>query len=70
MKKSIKVAVVTLLLFSFFQSISCKKKNEVDCKTCKAYGIDGNVVATRQTCSADEEAAFRAENVGREISCQ
>lgn len=49
---------------------SCKKKTEeYECKTCKAFGIDGPV-NEEEVCSEAEEAAFRSANPGRQITCQ
>lgn len=67
--------MIAFLLFACIitASFNCGKKEEVpqDCKTCKAYGagVDQGTV-TKQVCTSEDEAAFRSQYTGREISCQ
>ena len=68
MKKRILLAAVFLSTIYF--GFSCSKKTEEpECKTCRAFSVDG-VVDEAEVCSEAEETAFRNDNVGREISCQ
>ena len=70
MKRSIFISILISSLFVFTLSTGCKKKTEEkDCKTCKAYGIDG-LVGEEQVCTDGEEASFRSKYSGKEISCQ
>jgi hypothetical protein len=53
-------------------SSSCHKKkseDDGDCKFCKAFGPDLNVVDSATVCSESAENAFRSKNAGRQIKC-
>jgi hypothetical protein len=67
--KTIKESVI-IFLFTI-SVLSCKKASEDsnNCKTCKALNANGTVAAQRQTCTTADEQAFRAENAGKEITC-
>jgi len=68
MKKRILFA--TLVFSTIYSFTSCSKKTEEpECKTCRAFSVDG-VVDETEVCSEAEETAFRNDNAGREISCQ
>jgi hypothetical protein len=72
MKKT-RIAFI-VLLFSIvvihgMEACSKNKEEESQCKTCKAFGIDG-VMDEEEVCSEAEEAAFRSANPGRQITCQ
>jgi hypothetical protein len=74
MKRNLKI-ISSLLLVSFALTVSqcAKKKDEAPpdatCKTCKAFNPNGTIAAERKTCTALDEQAFRAENTGKEITC-
>jgi hypothetical protein len=72
MKKIHLFLLVTAAGCIVFLSVnSCSKKSAETpaiCKTCKAFGVDGTV--QKQVCTPEEEAAFRKDHAGREISCQ
>ena len=69
MKRISFITAVVFLLFSAILTVSCKKETENDCKTCKAFSIDG-LVGEEEVCSEAEEQDFRNEFAGKEISCQ
>ena len=72
MKKTVK----PFMLFAFIifaitlvHGSGCSKKNDnEDCRTCKAFGIDG-IEDEAEVCSESQESAFRSKNAGKEISC-
>jgi hypothetical protein len=73
MKKSVR----PFMLFAFLiftitlvHSSGCSKKGDDngDCRTCKAFGVDGGQDEAK-VCSEAEESAFRSKNAGKEISC-
>lgn len=73
MKKTVK----PFMLFAFIifaitlvHSPGCSKKGDDDaeCRTCKAFGIDG-IEDEAEVCSEAQESAFRSKNAGKEISC-
>ncbi len=59
---------IVFLVFSVILTTGCKKNTESDCKTCKAFGIDG-LVGEEEVCSDAEEQDFRSEFAGKEITC-
>jgi hypothetical protein len=63
------VLVLSMVVVHSMEACSKNKEEESECKTCKAFGIDG-VMDEEEVCSEAEEAAFRSANQGREISCQ
>jgi len=70
MKRISFFSIAMFLLFSVILIAGCKKNTDKsDCKTCKAYSIDG-LVGEEEVCSEAEEQAFRNEFTGKEISCQ
>ena len=70
MKRNIFITVLISSFFVYALTTGCKKKTEEkDCKTCKAFGIDG-LVGEEQVCTDGEEASFRSKYSGKEISCQ
>ena len=69
MKRISFFTAVVFLLFSVILTVSCKKETEKDCKTCKAFSVDG-LVGEEEVCSDAEEQDFRSEFAGKEISCQ
>ncbi len=70
MKQLFKLAAFLLIATFAITLNSCKKKTDEDiCKTCRAFGVDGQV-GEDEVCSDSEEAAFRAKYPGKEISCQ
>ena len=71
MKRNIFISVLVSSLFVFILTTGCKKKTEEvkECKTCKAYGVDG-LVGQEQVCTDGEETSFRSKYAGKEISCQ
>jgi hypothetical protein len=72
MKKTrIVLSALVLAIVIAHSAASCKKKTEeaYECKTCKAFGLDGPV-DEEEVCSEAAEAAFRSANPGRQITCQ
>lgn len=70
MKQLFKLATL-LLIATFALTInSCKKKTEDStCKTCTAFGVDGQA-GKEEVCSEAAEDAFRTKYAGKEISCR
>jgi hypothetical protein len=70
MKRNIFITVLISLFIISIHQTGCKKKTEEkECKTCKAYGVDG-LVGEEQVCTDSEETSFRSKYAGKEISCQ
>lgn len=74
MKKMMKTISTLLFAMVVLSNINCEKKETPtpkECKICKAFatGPDQQTIQN-QVCSPEEEATFRSENTGREISCQ
>jgi hypothetical protein len=70
MKHLFRLSALLLSITFAFNSISCKKKTEESsCKTCTAFGIDGQA-GKEEVCSDAAEDAFRTKYAGKEISCR
>jgi hypothetical protein len=48
---------------------ACQKKENEDCKTCRALNTNGSVAAEQQVCTESQQAAFYSANAGKEIVC-
>jgi hypothetical protein len=68
MKVGFRVIAISSL-FSFLVVTACSKKEESDCKTCKALNPNGTVADERTICTQAEETNFRRDNPDREIVC-
>ena len=68
LKKSV---VAFFLLIAVIYIPGCQKKTteEVACKTCKAFGVDG-LIKEEEVCTEEAEASFRNTYAGKEISCR
>lgn len=66
-----KLVVAFSLIVAVFYIPGCQKKNtdEVACKTCKAFGVDG-LIKEEEVCTEAAEASFRNTYAGKEISCR
>jgi hypothetical protein len=73
MKKISGTLVLCAIIISIGIIHGCSKKTEEastdECKTCKAFGIDG-LVGEEEVCTDGEEGAFRTKYAGKEISCR
>ena len=71
MKKVFFIITVFVLSFVIISSPGCKKKKEDnECRVCKAAaGID-NAPATETVCSDQAEQDFRNKHGGQVVTCQ
>ena len=72
MKKVIPFVAVCMmagLLYTAAAGCHKKKSEDGECKFCKAFGLDANVVDSANVCSESAENAFRSKNAGRQIKC-
>jgi len=71
MKRTIALLVLSMLLAVIFP-ISCKKSSgdQQNCKTCKVFGGDNNVIDEEEVCTDKQESDLHSRFPGREIKCQ
>ena len=72
MKKAIPFLAACLMAGVLYTAVAgCHKKKNDDgeCKSCKAFGLDANLVDSATVCSESAESAFRSKNAGRTIKC-
>jgi hypothetical protein len=72
MKKAIPFVAACLIagvLYTASAGCHKKKSDDGECKTCKAFGPDLNLVDSATVCSESAENAFRSKNAGRQIKC-
>ena len=73
MKKISSTLLLCAIIIIIGSIHGCSKKTEEapadECKTCKAFGIDG-LVGEEEVCTDGEESAFRSKYAGKEISCR
>lgn len=62
-------AIATASFICFLVFSACSKKEEGDCKTCKALNGNGSVADERTICTEAELTNFRRDNPDREIVC-
>ena len=61
------IAIASFICFLIFSA--CSKKEDGDCRTCKALNGNGTVAGERTVCTQEEENDFRSDFPDKEIVC-
>ena len=64
--------LLLLILLTVILPIACKKSSgdQQNCKTCKVFGGDNNVIDEEKICTDKQESDLHSRFPGREIKCQ
>ena len=71
MKRTIAFLVLSIV-FALLLPIACKKSSTdpQNCKTCKVFGGDNNVIDEEEVCTDKQESDLHSRFPGIEIKCQ